>query len=251
MNIGIIGVGNMTGAILKGLLETYEVDKIHIMNRTMKKTEPFIDTGVNIYATAQAVIEKSDVIILGLKPHQYVEWLKSHDLSDKIFISIAAGMTSGILKKHVKKYVITMPNTPAMVQMGTTLIVDNQYVTAEIIKLFTTIGTVKLIPEEQMDKYMLVTGCSPAYFFSYVDMLARVLSENYQLDQTVVEALLVDVLNGSGEMLKKTPAKSLTQNVCSPGGVTIEVINVLEDGIPLLLKRGFSSALAKNEQLKK
>ncbi len=249
MNIGIIGVGNMTCAILTGLLTKYETKKIHIMNRTPKKTEPFIGTGVNIYPTALEVIENSDVIILGLKPNQYEEWLKNHQLHDKVLISIAAGMSSKVLKKYVEKFVITMPNTPAKVQMGTTLIVENEYVTAQIINIFTAIGTVKLVTERELDKYMLVTGCSPAYFFSYVDILASVLSEKYQLDQDVVEELLVGVLNGSGEMLKTTPAQNLTENVCSPGGVTIEIINALKVGLKPILEQGFTRALIKNEEL--
>lgn len=250
MEIGIIGIGNMTSAIIQGLLENYQPNTIHIMNRTKAKAMKFSGVGINIYDTAEEVISKSDIIILGIKPNQYKKWLETHDLNQKLLVSIAAGMSSELLGNYVNRFVITMPNTPAVNGMGTTVIVDNEHLTGEIIDIFRAIGTIKIVPEDKLDYYMLVTGCAPAYFFSFTKILAETLSEKYNLDNNEIESLLVDVLNGSGEMLKSNSAAELTENVCSPNGVTIEIIKELEMKLPKILDDAFDQALIRNNELK-
>lgn len=251
MNIGFIGVGNMASAIINGLINEMDSKNIHIMNRTKEKALVFKKHGVNVYDQATEVIAKSDIIVLAIKPNQYEQWLKQHDIGSKTLISIAAGVDSEFLSKYVQKFVITMPNTPAAVKKGTTLIVKNQWVDQNILTIFNAIGTTKLVEEADLEKYMLITGCSPAYYFNFVNQLATELSTKLKLDKQETEELLVDVMEGSLTMLKlQTNAKQLCDDVCSPNGVTIQVIDALNEDLPNTLNRGFDNAIRRNQELK-
>ncbi len=251
MNIGFIGTGNMAGAMINGLVKNnYRPELIHIMNRTKEKAMKFKDDNINIYDTADEVIAKSDVIILGIKPNQYYDWLSEHELGNKLLISIGAGIQSEKLAKFVNRFIITMPNTPAVVNKGTTLLVESKELTEDILNIFQSFGSYQIVKEEELAKYMLVTGCAPAYYFSFVANLSKQLSTQFDLDKTVVEALLIDVLNGSAEMLNsELSAEQLTSNVCSPGGVTIQVVNELNEQLPNILKTGFTNAITRNDEL--
>ncbi len=251
MDIGFIGVGNMASAIIRGLVSEMDPSQIHIMNRTKEKALVFKDSGVNIYDYAEEVIANSDIIVLAIKPNQYGEWLEEHDLKSKTLISIAAGIDSEFLSKYVEKYVITMPNTPASVKKGTTLIVNNEHVDKNVLAIFSAVGSTKIIEEEDLEKYMLVTGCAPAYYFSFVNNLSSSLSAMYDLDKNQIEELLINVMEGSLDMLKQNlTAKELSDNVCSPNGVTIQVVEALNQDLPSTLSRGFTNAIKRNQELK-
>ncbi len=253
MKIGFIGVGNMAGAILDGLLASNNNDnEFHIYNRTLSKLSKYVDTSVNIYNNPKEVIDKVDYLVLGYKPDGYISFLSEYDLDGVKLISIAAGMSTYKLSKYVTDFVITMPNTPSINKLGSTLMINSACIDDNTKEIFNSIGSVTIVEEDEFDKYMLVTGCAPAYFFSYIDLLSTSLSSKYNLDKTVVETLLVEVMNGSGSMFKTTnkDAHTLTSNVCSPGGVTIEVVKQLNEHMPQILDIAFDNALNRNNELK-
>ncbi len=251
MKIGFIGVGNMNSAIIDGLVANgYNQENIYITNRTFSKMDKYLKTKINRVQTSEEVIDNSDVIILGIKPNDYKLWLDENQLGEKTLISIGAGITSEFLANYTHNFILTMPNTPSSVGHGTTLIIESPNLTEEIINIFNAFGKAVIINETELPEYMLLTGCSPAYFFTFVDQL----SKQFELlgitgDQS--SKLLIDVMEGSLEMLKgELSANQLTQNVCSPGGVTIEVVKQLNLGLEESLNRGFKNALARNEELK-
>lgn len=218
----------------------------------MSKTEQFRELGVKIVKTSGEVIEQSEVIILGMKPDGYKPWLDEYDITGKKIISIGAGITTEFLQNYTNDFVITMPNTPSKVGLGSTLIVKSRSVTDDVLRIFEAIGEVYQIREEELGVYTLVTGSSPAYFFSFVANMSDVLSKQYGLDSNVVNQMLIQVMNGSGTMLREKPApQELCDNVCSPGGITIEVVNQLNKDLPGTLKKGFEAAIKRTNEMKK
>lgn len=252
MKLGFIGTGNMAGAILNGVIAAgFDSSQITITNRTMSKAQKFSGLGVNVVESSQVVIDSSDVIILGMKPADYEPWLKQYDISNKKIISIGAGITSQFMEKYTNNFVLTMPNTPSKLGFGSTLIVKSEAVTADVITIFEAIGSAYLIEEQELDTYTLVTGCSPAYFFGYIANMSQVLSSEYNLDQQTVNKMLIEVMAGSAAMLKQDPnPQQLCDNVCSPGGITIEVVNQLNNDLPQTFKNGFSKAIDRTNQMK-
>lgn len=252
MKIGFIGTGNMAGSILRGLVASgFEPSAITITNRTMAKTEQFRGLGVTIVDSSQAVIDSSDIIVLGMKPDGYKPWLEQYRITGKKIISIGAGITSEFMGKYTDDFVITMPNTPSQLGLGSTLIVDSPWVSTDVLDIFAGIGETHLIAEGELDLYTLVTGCSPAYFFDYIAQMSEVLAADYGLDQAVCNQMLIQVMSGSAAMLKQTPdPQQLCDNVCSPGGVTIEVVKQLSADLPDTFRAGFKAALERTQELK-
>ncbi len=238
MKVGFIGIGNMNGSIVDGLLASgFEPQAINVYNRTRSKLEKYINSGINIFSNMQTLVDNSDIVILGFKPNMYEQWLLTHDISKVKFISIGAGISSELISKYSSDFVLAMPNTPAQVLKATTLIVENESVDERVIEIFEAIGSTHLIKEEEIDMYTLITGSSPAYFFKLIEMLVDEFTSQYDLDPQLVSKLLIDVMDGSASMLKNNNnATELTNNVCSPGGITIEVVNGLGQIEPLLAK---------------
>ena len=91
--IAIIGVGNMGGAIAKGLLKSGSVraEDIFVSDRKESILEEMRALKVQVSTDNVDVVRKADVVIIAVKPYHIesvVGEIKQELTSDKIFISI-------------------------------------------------------------------------------------------------------------------------------------------------------------------
>ncbi|MCR4435532.1 MAG: pyrroline-5-carboxylate reductase [Clostridiales bacterium] len=242
ISVGFIGAGNMGAAMIKSLVKSgtvppgkiyiYDVDPVKL--RALKE-----ETGVNIGNGSAAVVEKSDVVILAVKPNTIKEVLEAcKDKLDqkKILVSIAVGIPLKFYKGIVgrdKKIVRTMPNTPALVGEGMTLVSFDENINQEdraVVKtLFECLGKVETLDEKLMTEVTALTGSSPAYVFMFIEAMAdaAVLSG---MPRNLAYKLAAQAVLGSAKMVLETgkhPA-DLKDQVCSPAGTTIEAVSALE-----------------------
>lgn len=242
MKIGLIGIGNMNGAILNGLIKTNSFE-IHIYNRTASKIK---DYDVIKHDNIVQLINEVDVVILGYKPLGYIEFLEQYSsyLENKLFISIAAGMSSKTLSKYVTNFVITMPNTPVLTNHGVVAIVDSP--ANEIVKtIFDTLGEVIIIKEEAMHDFIALGGSSPAYFYYIIDCM---LKAQTSFDYDTALKIVSSTMQGSALMAKRfDDMEILVNNVCSPNGTTIEAITSLkEDNLELVIKSAMEKCSSRS-----
>ena len=123
--IAFIGGGNMAQAIILGLLKQgYPAEQIIVNDPNEEKRAFFANLGV---ATSENNVEsviKAEVVLLAVKPQMMADVclpLSAVDFSDKLLISIAAGISTerlNALIPSVKSIVRVMPNTPALVGEG-------------------------------------------------------------------------------------------------------------------------------------
>ncbi|MBR2066750.1 MAG: NAD(P)-binding domain-containing protein, partial [Solobacterium sp.] len=74
MNYGFIGAGNMGSAIMQGLLKKKTKHKIYAYDLEKKKVEAL---GKKVeYVSLENIVEKSDVIVLAVKPQMMDDVLK-------------------------------------------------------------------------------------------------------------------------------------------------------------------------------
>jgi len=260
MNLGFIGAGNMGAAMIKSISKSgiMPSDKMFVYDVDVEKMSALQkDTGINLVNSGIEVCEKSDIIIIAVKPNMIktvLESCKEKISAEKIIVSIAVGIPIDTFKSVLgndKKIIRTMPNTPALVGEGMTLVSFDSNVVSkdlEITKaLFETMGKVEILEEKLMSEVTALTSSSPAYVFMFIEAMAdaAVLSG---IPRNLAYKLASQAVLGSAKMVLETGKHpgELKDQVCSPAGTTIEAVNALE-------KNGFRFAVmdAMNECTKR
>lgn len=253
--IGFIGVGNMGFPMLKGAVKSFGASNV-IFTAQSKETMERVksQTGAEYIEDNRELIRKSDYIVLCVKP-QYMgpvfEELAGEDLSEKLLISVIAGISIDKIRERTGqnvRVVRSMPNTPALVGEGMSSICwsDTQYpeVIAEAKKqyvrdFFSSFGKYAEISENLIDAAMCANGCSPAYVYMFIEALADSVVK-HGIPRKKAYELVAQTVLGAAKMVLETGIHpgELKDNVCSPGGTTIAGVAALEEA-------GFRNALIK------
>jgi len=266
MKIGFIGVGNMGGAILKGLIEkgfSAPEDVLAFDADPAKLKEKCESCGISSCESAGELVRSSDIIILGVKPDVFSEILpeiaKSY-VPEKTLISMAAGIGISFIEKYLgstAKIIRIMPNTPAMVGEAMTAVAGNRNITEkgmeQALSLFRSIGKAEEVAEELIHCVIGVSGSSPAYTYMYIDALADTAVKN-GMEREKALTFAAQAVLGAAKMVLETGVDpvQLRINVCSPGGTTIEaVLKLQENGFEKLIAEGFSAAVEKSKLMAK
>ncbi len=240
--IGFIGTGNMSQAIISGILKSNLYFKEEIFcsaksEKTVEKVKNLYE--VNVCSNIE-VVQNCKIIFLGVKPHVYasvLEEIKDY-LSDKILISIAPLKTIEFLRSYTSenlKCVSSMPNTPALVCEGMSAISFSENLNKDekeiILNLFKSFGEVEVVDESLMKAVVAVSGSAPAYVYMFIEALADG-AVKHGMSRDMAYKFASQTVLGSAKMVLETnehPAK-LKDNVCSPGGTTIEAVCTLNKG---------------------
>ena len=143
---------------------------------------------MTICSSGRELCSSSDVVILGVKP-QVIEGVLSEIAgactSDKLIISMAAGVDLAFLAEHLGAeipIIRIMPNTPAKVGEAMIAVCRNKNVTEEAfaiaMKIFAAVGQAEEIEERLMDCVIGVSGSSPAYTYMYIEALVQAAQAN-------------------------------------------------------------------------
>ncbi len=240
--LGFIGTGNMGSAMIKSLVRSGTIDgnNIIISDADPKKAELLAnETGVKSAKSNKEVLENSDIVILAVKPNMLknvLEPLKNDFNKEKILVSVAVGIPISFYKKIIGqdiKVVRTMPNTPAMVGEGMTLVSFDQIIKENeketILKIFESLGKVETLEEKLMSEVTAVTGSSPAYVFIFIEAMADAAVQS-GIPRNLAYKLSAQAVLGSAKMVLDTGKHpgELKDNVCSPAGTTIDAVVSLE-----------------------
>lgn len=266
MKIGFIGTGNMGGAILKGYSSRAkeEGNQIIAYNRTRAKVEAIAkDHPMVIAADIKELVEEADIVLLGVEPQNFddvMPQIAPYFTDEKIFISIAAGITIAYLEGHLgsgAKIVRTMPNTPIMFGLGTTAMVRNKNVTdADFEKaeaIFKAGGITGEVTEDLIGAVIGVSGSSPAYTYMYIDALTKVGAQN-GMDEEMSKRFAAQAVMGAARMVMESDEspEQLRDNVCSPGGTTIEAVNkLIDNGFEEKVIEGAQASVDRAEEMSK
>lgn len=240
MKLGVIGVGNMGAAIIKGYIASgASPSDIYIYQRSADKKKAFADeTGVNACDSVVELADACDSIMIAVKPAQVREVLAqiSDRLSDKVLISIAAGITvDQLAEAGGVKIVRVMPNTPSQIGCGMSAVCRSKNVSdeefADVINIFESIGRAAEVSESLMDAVTGVSGSGPAYVYLFIEAMADggVLAG---MPRPMAVEFAAQTVLGAAKMVLETGQHpgALKDAVCSPGGTTIEAIRNLEAG---------------------
>lgn len=267
MKIGFIGTGNMGTAIMKGYLAAHKEEKqnLYAFDKDADKLKIFSgDLGINACENIEKLLEQSDAVVLAVKPQIFDAVLPEISRFYKpgqILVSIAAGISIGYIEKLMQKdnlkIVRVMPNTPAMVNEGMSALCRNQFITdAEfepIVELFRSIGKAEIVEETMIDTVIGVSGSSPAYTYMYIEALIDAAVAN-SMDRKQATIFAGQAVLGAAKMVLETGVDPVTlrENVCSPGGTTIEAVEALQNnGFHDSVVEAFNAAVNKSKVMTK
>ena len=265
MNIGFIGIGNMGGAILSGYASSESSSKDRFMafdmNKELCEKRKRETAGLEICESAAELCEKSDMVIIGVKPQVIegvLEEIRPFLGKDKVIVSMAAGVSIDFIENIIGKELVIiriMPNTPAKVGEAMVAMCRNANVDDDSFgkakRIFDSIGRAEEVEEDLIDCVIGVSGSSPAYTYMYIEALVAAAAENGMGPEKARIFAAQSVL-GAAKMVLESP-ESLEQlriNVCSPNGTTIEAVEKLfENGFMDKVKEGFQAAVDRSVEM--
>ncbi len=249
--IGFIGTGNMGGALARAVCRRVPGERVLLANRTHAKAVSLAgELGCIAEPDNLAVAQKAKYIFLGVKPQGMAELLAELGPSLRarqdrfVLVNIAAGLgVEDIQGMAEARYpvILLKPNTPVAVGEGMTLYFSSPEVTAEeekeLLDALEASGRLASLPEKLMDIGGALAGCGPAF----VDLFLEALADGgvaCGLPRSLAVELAAQMAVGAARLVLesgKHPGQ-LKDEVCSPGGVTIQGVRKLE-------KAGFRGAV--------
>ncbi|WP_076407887.1 pyrroline-5-carboxylate reductase [Shewanella sp. UCD-KL12] len=265
--ICFIGAGNMTRSIITGLVSHgYPADLILATNPSAPKLEA-LKSSLNIKTSHDNLVaaKDADVIVLSVKPHfmqQVCEQLSTLDLSDKLIITIAAGIPAkryGDYFGQEIKLIRTMPNTPTQIGVGMTGLFAGEEISTEhkaiAEQLMLSGGEIVWVEKEsELDQVIALSGSSPAYFFLFMEAMIE-NAKSSGMDETKARELVQQAALGAAQMVKQNPELSpaqLRENVTSKGGTTAQAVAALESGnIRGIVKQAMDDCVTRAQEMAK
>lgn len=202
-------------------------------------------------------------IVLAVKPQILAEVLpplRPLIGENTLVISVAAGTTlstlSGLTGGH-RRLIRAMPNTPAAVGRGATVMAALPEVTqaerALAKNLLSAVGSAYEVEDEAlMDAVTALSGSGPAYVFYMIECLARAGAE-LGLPAALALDLARDTVAGAGELAIRSQEdpSTLRIQVTSPNGTTAAGLGVLmsERGLAPLIRETLTAAANRSREL--
>lgn len=237
--IGVIGVGNMGGAILEGLFRKKIATPSQVW--TCDKIEEKVQQFTKEWKTQKAlspgeVAGATDVLILSIKPQDLESMrieLKPYLKKGHTLITILAGTPLTKIRELLGEkpsLVRAMPNLGAKVGEAITALTGTNPESLKLAEIiFSGCGKTLQLSESHFDLVTAVSGSGPAYFFLLMELLARFAQE---AGLAAKEARLLAIQTGLGAarlaQSSSFSPEELRQQVTSRGGTTEAALNVLE-----------------------
>lgn len=265
--ITFIGCGNMAASLINGLVaDGYNPKKIIASDPDSAKIAQLSGLlGIETASDNSSAIESAEIVVLAVKP-QMLEQVASAmapaiQKAQPLVVSIAAG----ILEQDIENWlggdvalVRTMPNTPAMIKVGATVLHANSMVTSEqknqAETILRAVGLTQWVDsEELLDAVTALSGSGPAYFFLVMEAMEAAAVE-LGLPEETAHLLTLQTALGAARMAMEssdTPAV-LREKVTSPGGTTEAAIKRFEEGgLRDLISQALTEARDRSIELSK
>ena len=262
--IGFVGAGNMAEALIRGLLGAGVVSSGQIVASDIsadRRSHVAKSHGVRVTESNTEVMESAEVVVLAVKPQGMGAIVAplAFASAGRTVISIAAGVRLAQLSEWLgadRAIVRAMPNTPALVLAGMTVLCPNTACRKKDVQaatqIFSAVGDAVVIErEEWLDAVTGLSGCGPGYVFVILDALAEG-AVKLGLPRDLARRLAVHTVLGAAKLAAETgrhPAE-LRDMVASPGGATLAGLEVLERGnLRAILMAAVEAATRRSKEL--
>ncbi|MFB6092125.1 MAG: pyrroline-5-carboxylate reductase [Haloquadratum sp.] len=229
IDVSVIGCGHMGSALIRGLSEAgnYRITGYDRTPDSFAGIEDRCDETTTDVADAC----DADVVILAVKPDDVPDVLSELDLdADQTLVSVAAGVPTAAIAPETDATVVrVMPNLAAETRnMAAAVAWDAP--DADVRAILSDLGEYVVIDEDLMDVATALNGSGPAFVFYLLGAMQKRAVEA-GLDADDAEVLAAQTFKGAAETVLRSDrdVDELIDAVCSPGGTTIEGMEVLWD----------------------
>ncbi|MBP7275638.1 MAG: pyrroline-5-carboxylate reductase [Kiritimatiellae bacterium] len=240
--LAVAGAGNMAEALVGGWVQrgVFRAEDIRVSDaqpdRSRRLAERWGARAANGNADAAA---GARICLIAVKPQHVAAVLK--DLrevpdAERWILSIAAGVTTRAIERGLEgtpRVVRAMPNTPALVGKGMSVISGGAHATEADLAMAETmlsaVGAVLRAEEADMDAVTAVSGSGPAYVFYLAEMLEEA-ARSLGLPSDTARELVARTIEGAAAMMRQTgdAPDQLRHRVTSPGGTTEAALRHLD-----------------------
>ena len=266
-SILLVGAGRIGGAMAeRWLAQGLPPDRLAVLDPQIgtARIKELRAAGLRVAAQPDEAADRAyDVLVLAVKPQVMAEALREVGklvTPATLVLSVAAGVRLTTLEAAFapgQPIVRAMPNTPAQIGMGMTVLVANTHVSGPqhgvVNGLMSAVGKVAWVDDEsQIDAVTAVSGSGPAYVFLLAECLAEA-GRQAGLPADLADLLGRQTVAGAGALLAESPLapSELRRNVTSPQGTTAAALSVLmaREGLQPLLSRAVEAARQRSIEL--
>ncbi len=242
--IGMLGSGNMAGALIRGLIASGTVTKDQVRAsdvRPDRLAEIHAEFGIETTSDNAELVRWANLLVLSIKPQvmdRVLDQVGESVNPDTLVVSIAAGVPIRAIESRLHsgvRVVRAMPNTAAIVLAGATGIAPGAHATEEDVQtakaLFDAVGRSVVLDESLIDAVTGLSGSGPAYIMLMIEALADG-GVKVGLHRDTALLLAAQTVYGSAKLQLETgehPGR-LKDMVTSPGGTAIAGLHTLESG---------------------
>ena len=265
--LGFIGGGHMATALASGLVrQQLQAGNITIADPAPEALAQLRTAvpGVQTTHDNTQTLAEADALVLAVKPdvlQQVLEQLAA-DLQQKrpLLVSIVAGVSLARITEWLGDdtlpLVRCMPNTPALLGCGATVLCANPHVNryqwqlAE--QLLGAVGiTCQVQDEALLDAVTALSGSGPAYFLLVMEAL-RETGAALGLTPEMSNTLTLQTALGTARLAMESgiDITELRRQVTSPGGTTEQALEVLRQGnLSALFAQALTAAAQRSREL--
>jgi len=232
----------MGGALARAVCKVLNT-KVCISDYNKDKAETFAKENGAECCDNEYIARECDFIFLAVKPNVLASVLEPlRESFAKNSASVIVSMAAGVAIEKLESIVGTphaiiriMPNTPVAIGEGMITWCKNSLVSLQneedFKALLANAGRLDAIDEKLIDAASAVAGCGPAFVYMFIEALADGgVQCGLPRDKALIYA--AKTLKGAASMVMETGKHPglLKDEVCSPGGSTIEGVAALEAG---------------------
>lgn len=266
IKVGFVGAGNMSQALIKGLMESQIIkpEQVYVSNRTPGKLLKLKELyNIETFNLNEPVVEECDVVILAMKPQDFskaVEDVSQHFRKEQIIISLAAGISSDQLEKLIPegRIIRIMPNTPSLIGRGVIGLYSQttEESAVDIVQdLFSSLGYVLTVDtEDQFDALMISCSSGTGFVFELMMYWQDWIQERGFTTEEAKEMTIETFLGASMLAAQSVGVdiEKLQQRVTSRKGVTAAGLDSMRElEIERALRISFEKSSMRSKEISK
>tara|TARA_B100001063_G_scaffold245019_1_gene279435 strand:+ start:4889 stop:5686 length:798 start_codon:yes stop_codon:yes gene_type:complete len=260
--VTIIGAGNLTNSLLTAIHRNRFSYKIDVVDTNKEKRSNLKKFNVNFFSSYTDIMTESKLIILMVKPNNYIEVIKEINplLSEKmIVVSFMAGIGCCSIKNKLSQ------NIPVVRCMTNITISDSEShifyhmkpfsknIAGILIKFFGTFSKLKkCINEGDIDKITALYGSGPAYYV-YFNKIIKDVFINMGFSKKDATIFTNDLMHGTSKIIKNNKnSDDIISAIASKGGTTQAALTELKNNkVDSMILKAINKAYKKSKNILK